>query len=281
MQFTDEELDQYRTLGYVKGPRVFSDAQIAVLQERIDALLEGRADFPARLMGETVERSGARGQLPSVKVVNLFRHDSVFAELVDNETVGALAHQLMAGPVRLWEDQMIYKPPYDAQAVLAWHQDYTFWDQVGPPELGTCWIALEDATVENGCMHVVPGSHRWSLEYSREEVDTGDPDWLLKQPGIPADADLTPVPCEVPAGHCHFHHCKTFHGSYGNRTASARRSYIMHLMPGTTRRMGDNWNDRQGDVEIVPIGAVLKGDTYPELQAVNPQNSGQTPSVRA
>ena len=55
----------------------------------------------------------------------------------------------------------------------------------------------------------------------------------------------------------------------------------MHLMPGTTRRMGDNWNDRQGDVEIVPVGAVLKGDTYPELQAVNPQNSGQIPSVRA
>ena len=40
----------------------------------------------------------------------------------------------------------------------------------------------------------------------------------------------------------------------------------MHLMPGDTRRLGDNWNERQGDVEIVPVGAVLNGATYPVLK---------------
>ena len=266
MSFTDAEIAQYEEQGYLQGPRVLSDEQIVALQRHIDAILDGQVDFPKHLMGETVEQSRAKGQLPSVKVVNLFRHDPIFAGLLDNAAIGALAHQLMQGPVRLWEDQMIYKPSFDEQTVLAWHQDYTYWDHVGPAEMGTCWIALDDATVDNGCMHVVPGSHRWDLDYTREDVDGSDPDWLLERPGIPADADLTPVACEVAAGHCHFHHCKTFHGSFGNKTASARRSYIMHLMPGDTRRLGDNWNERQGDVEIVPVGAVLKGATYPVLK---------------
>ena len=268
MKFSEDEIEQYRTLGYVKGPRVFSDGQLVALHERIDAILAGEVDFPPHLMGETVKKSGAKGQLPAVKIVNLFRHDPVFAAAIKNAAISALAHQLMTGPVRLWEDQMIYKPPFDERAVLAWHQDYTFWDQVGPPELGTCWIALDDATIDNGCMHVVPGSHRWALDYCREDVDTADPDWLFKQPGIPEGADPTPVPCEVEAGYCHFHHCKTFHGSFGNKTASTRRSYIMHLMPGDTRRLGGNWNERQGDVEIVAVGEVLRGDTYPELEGV-------------
>jgi ectoine hydroxylase-related dioxygenase (phytanoyl-CoA dioxygenase family) len=90
----------------------------------------------------------------------------------------------------------------------------------------------------------------------------------LQQEGIPDEADLTPMPCEVKAGHCHFHHCRTFHGSYGNSTGNPRRSYIMHLMPGHTRRLGDNWNERMGNVETVDVGEVLQGPDYPELVAV-------------
>ena len=154
---------------------------------------------------------------------------------------------------------MIYKPPHDEETALAWHQDYTFWDHVGPADLGTCWIALDDATVDNGCMHVIPGSHLWPMRYDREDAVVDDPHWLLRQEGIPAGADLTPVPCEVPAGHCHFHHCKTFHGSYGNSTGNPRRSYIMHLMPGHTRRLGNNWNERMGNVETVKRGGGAAG----------------------
>ncbi|MBV7339820.1 phytanoyl-CoA dioxygenase family protein [Chloroflexi bacterium TSY] len=268
MHFTNEQIEHYQTYGHVHGPRVLSDEQITTLKAHIDAILDGSHPFPEHLMGETVKKSSAKGQLPSVKVVNLFRHDRVFAELIKNEAISALARDLMAGPVRLWEDQMIYKPPFDEKAMLAWHQDYTYWDQVGPAELGTCWIALDDATIENGCMHVIPGSHRWPLKYAREDVDASDPHWLFKQRGIPEDANLTPIPCEVAAGHCHFHHCRTFHGSYGNKTGNPRRSYIMHLMPGYTRRLGNNWNARQGDVEIVEVGEVLKGSIYPELISV-------------
>ena len=265
MHLTEEQIAFYRENGYLSGPRVLDDAQIGRLKERIADILERRVEFPAHLMGETVEKSQAKGQLPAVKVVNIFRHDEVFAEVLGNEAIGSLAHDLMAGPVRVWEDQMIYKPAHDSKAVLGWHQDYTYWDQVGPPDLGTCWIALDDAAIENGCMHVIPKSHRWDLNYAREDVDAADPHWLFKLPGIPPDADLTPMASQVRAGHCHFHHCRTFHGSYGNRTDNPRRSYILHLMPGTTRRIGDSWNNRQSTVECVEVGQILQGPLYPEL----------------
>ena len=188
MLFTDAQLEHYKTQGYLSGPRVLSAEQISALKESIDDILHGRIPFPRHLMGETVEQSRAKGQLPSVKVVNIFRRESVFAALIDNPTISTLAHQLMSGPVRMWEDQMIYKPAYDAETALAWHQDYTFWNHVGPADMGTCWIALDDATVDNGCMHVIPGSHRWPMRYDREDVVVDDPHWLLQQEGIPAGA---------------------------------------------------------------------------------------------
>ena len=114
MLFTDAQIEHYKTQGYLSGPRVLSAEQISALKERIDDILHGRIPFPKHLMGETVEQSRAKGQLPSVKVVNIFRRESVFAALIDNPTISALAHQLMLGPVRMWEDQMIYKPAYDA-----------------------------------------------------------------------------------------------------------------------------------------------------------------------
>jgi ectoine hydroxylase-related dioxygenase (phytanoyl-CoA dioxygenase family) len=265
MHLSQDQIAFYRENGYLSGPRVLDDDQIERLRARIADILEGRVRFPDHLLGETVEKSRAKGQLPSFKLVNIFRHDPVFAEVLHHPAIAALASGLMTGPVRVWEDQMIYKPPYDEKAVLAWHQDYPYWNQVGPAALGTCWIALDDATVENGCMHVIPKSHRWNLDYVREEVDATDPDWLLKHPGIPGGADLTPHPCEVKAGHCHFHHCLTMHGSLGNRTGNPRRSYILHLMPGDTKRIGDAWNPRQGDIGTVPMGAVVRGPEYPEL----------------
>ena len=108
-----------------------------------------------------------------------------------------------------------------------------------------------------------------------------NPHWLLRQEGIPAGADRTPVPSEVPAGHCHFHHCKTFHGSYGNSTDNPRRSYIMHLMPGHTRRLGNNWNERMGNVETVGVGEPLRGEDCPGLMGVPRGSDPREPLERA
>ena len=97
---------------------MLSDATIAELKQRIQGILDGSVSFPQLYKGETVERSDAKGQLPSVKVVNLSRHDSVFRKVLSNDAVSTLASDLMKAPVRLWEDQMIYKPAFDQKTTL-------------------------------------------------------------------------------------------------------------------------------------------------------------------
>ncbi len=70
MSLTRQQIDQYHEHGYVAGPRVLSDEMVNTLKSRIDDILAGRVDFPDELLGETVDRSSAKGQLPSVKIVN-------------------------------------------------------------------------------------------------------------------------------------------------------------------------------------------------------------------
>ena len=263
--FTPREVQSFKTNGYLAGPRVLSDEQIARLLTRIDEIVAGRAEFPDLLKGEA--RGKAENNPPSFKIVNLFRHDPVFFQVYQNRTISRLTYDLVGEPVRLWEDQVILKQAYDQETALAWHQDYRFWDHVGPANMLTCWIALDDASVANGAMHVIPGSHLWTVDYTRDEIDVENPEWLLQRDDLPTHVDRTPVPCEVKAGHCHFHHCMTFHGSYGNRTDNLRRSYVLHLMPASTRRIGQPWNPRMAQLDDIPIGGLVQGPDYPELPA--------------
>ena len=266
LHFSNDQIDFFHSHGYVAGPRVLSDEQLDQLRRRSDDILDGRIDYPDHLRG--MANTDVKNNPPQRKITNLFRHDRMFAEVIRNSAISSLAHDLMDGPVRVWEDQAIAKAPGDTFGVVAWHRDYTYWDHVGPSKLATCWIALDDATVANGAMRVISGSHHWNLNYTRDAVDNDDPDWALRPPNIPEGVNLDPVACEVPAGHCHFHHCLTLHGSPGNNSDGPRRSYILHLMPGTTRRIGNDWNSRMASVEDVEIGEIVQGPNYPELPAV-------------
>ena len=62
--------------------------------------------------------------------------------------------------MRFWHDQLFCKPARHG-GVVAWHQDYSYWTRTTPLAHLTCWTGLDDSTRENGCVHYVPGSHRW------------------------------------------------------------------------------------------------------------------------
>lgn len=265
MHFTAEQIASYRKNGFLAGPKVLSDEQILILRRRFDDVLTGQVkSLPVELRGQTPK---AGGNLNGIKMVNIMRHDAVFRELLlNNWGISLLAHDLLEGPVRVWQDQAIMKAPHDTVTGLAWHQDHVYNDQISPAEWCTCWIAIDDAYEANGCMKMVPGSHLWPVYYSREEVNAEDMDWLLRRPDIPPGANLTPVSIEVKAGHCHFHHCKLFHGSYGNSTDNPRRSFIPILIPGHTVKVKEDWNPgRQASIQRFAIGELIQGPEFPEL----------------
>jgi phytanoyl-CoA hydroxylase len=109
----------------------------------------------------------------------------------------------------------------------------------------TCWLALDDATPENGCMHVVPGSHRdprfqppscdlsEGIHLSPRPMGPGEPGCLYDE--VRTWQPEQAVPVDLKAGECMFHHCLNYHLTPQNRTDRQRRAYVMIFMPDGTR----------------------------------------------
>ena len=171
------------------------------------------------------------------------RSDRLRAFVASSTLVGLCA-DLIGPDVRLYWDQAVYKKP-DTDASFPWHQDngYAF---VEPQQYLTCWIALTDATVDNGCPWVVPGLHR--LGTLRHMVtDTGL---------VCLDDPPHPVPVPVRAGDVVVFSSLTPHCTGPNRTDDVRKAYIVQYAPdgaevvhadtaGIVRRVRADADDRQ------------------------------------
>jgi ectoine hydroxylase-related dioxygenase (phytanoyl-CoA dioxygenase family) len=131
-----------------------------------------------------------------------------------------LAHDLLGPDVRLYWDQTVYKRP-GTPSPFPWHQDngYTY---VEPQHYLTCWVALTDATVENGCPWVVPGAHRrGTLAHTWSDLG-----WVCL-PEKPPEA----VPAPVAAGGIVVFSSLTPHATGPNHTGEVRKAYIVQFAP--------------------------------------------------
>jgi phytanoyl-CoA hydroxylase len=88
-------------------------------------------------------------------------HDPVLRRAATDERWAAVVQPLLGDEIRLYWEQLVVKPP-EAATPVPWHQDNGY-GPVDPIEFVTCWLALEDATLENGCIEVLPGSHLGGL----------------------------------------------------------------------------------------------------------------------
>jgi ectoine hydroxylase-related dioxygenase (phytanoyl-CoA dioxygenase family) len=145
--------------------------------------------------------------------------------------------------------------------VVAWHQDYSYWTRTQPLAHLTCWIGLDPATRANGCLHYVPGSHRWpdlprtGLAGDMNAVQTILPDDLKAQ--------FKPVAIELQPGECSFHHPRLMHGSYGNDTDSPRRATVINVFRDGVWSASDE--PPLAGVPPVPSGQKMAGQFFPLL----------------
>ncbi len=167
-----------------------------------------------------------------------------------------LASDLIGPNVRLYWEQAVYKKP-EPDRVFPWHQDngYTY---VEPQQYLTCWVALTDATVENGCPWVVPGAHReGTLKHWMTDVG-----WqcLKDAPGA--------VPVPVPAGGIAVFSSLTPHRTGPNETDAVRKSYIVQFAPDGAHVLRE---DPTGQITRDPQGDSAR--QFPILIDGNPPSS--------
>jgi len=168
------------------------------------------------------------------KIDNAWWADPDLALLATDATLGAIAAALLeAQSVRLWQDQLLYKPPGGPnETTIGWHQDWASWDTVASHgAFVTAWVAFDDVDDENGAMQMIPGSHQWGLIPNASNFFATDRDAQLDglsdlHPGSPSSVVMG-------AGQVSFHHPLTFHGSGPNTSNRLRRSLAVHFVDGS------------------------------------------------
>lgn len=258
-KLSQDQIDFYHTQGYLPGPKVLDEDQVDALREELVSLATpqgpGHHLFYEYHSNESKDPSKVLFHALGAWRITPGFHDILWAP-------GFLlpAFQLLGGPVRFWHDQLFCKPARHG-GVVAWHQDYSYWTRTQPMAHLTCWIALDDATEENGCLHYIPQSHQWDLlPITGLAGDMESIKSVLK----PEQFDkFKAVSVPLKKGHATFHHPLTIHGSFENRSPNPRRAVVINVFRDGTLSMS-NEPLLQG-VPAIPSGTRMQGQFFPML----------------
>ncbi|EWM21695.1 phytanoyl- dioxygenase [Nannochloropsis gaditana] len=166
-KITTEDKDAFLTNGYIRLPGVLTEEECAKLEQVFDAFMEGKVQVPGKDFCDMSQRFGV--PFEAWRLVNAMLPREYYPSLQEDNVLEARAHsiaqQLLGDDMALDYDQFLMKrPSRDGEAngaVFAWHQDQAYWPQQTPDfRTVTVSLALNEASRENGCLRVVPGSHR-------------------------------------------------------------------------------------------------------------------------
>ena len=227
---------------------VFSSRERAALSQR--ALVDSAGGVRCFFEQEAFD---AAGQLvvPKARAINKIGHalherEPLFDAFSRDPRLAAIASDLGFEQPLLMQSTLIFKQPRIGGEVV-WHQDASFLI-TEPPSVVGFWFALEDATLDNGCLWVAPGAHRGPMGVLRERyVRSGDgfvTETLDHTPWPTGDATR---PLEVLAGTLVILDGLLPHASAPNRSERSRLAYTLHIVEGTAAWSPLNWLQRGAD----------------------------------
>jgi phytanoyl-CoA hydroxylase len=172
--------------------------------------------------------------------------DPVFSRFSRDPRLAALVATLGIEHPLLLQSMYICKPPHIGGEVIA-HQDHTFlWTD--PPSPTGLWFALEDATIDNGCLWALPGGHAEPPRRRFHRAPGGGTTFEVLDPrALPVDGM---VPLEAPRGTCIVLHGLLPHRSSANRSARSRHAYSVHVIDARAHYRADNWLSRGQDLPL-------------------------------
>jgi phytanoyl-CoA hydroxylase len=229
---TPRQIKSYQNNGFLAVPGFLSAAELKtwrrVTDEAVNTRLRERGawnqnnpkDFYAQVF---------------IQCLRLADSSKEMRKLIYDPRIGEMAARLAGvDGIRVWHDQALFKQPYGNPT--SWHLDNPYWSFSSRNSI-SIWIALDDATLMNGCMWYLPGTHK-TARY--KTVDIGPnvaglfkvyKEWMK----------IDPVPAPVKAGTAVFHNGLTAHGAGANMTNKPRRAMTCAFMPdGATFNGGKN-----------------------------------------
>lgn len=214
-QVSARELDEYESRGYFLVPGLFDEEEVSLLRKiaRADRELEEQAHKP-------LDKEGA---VTKIAVLNEL-HDDIYSAIVRSDRMVNAMEKILGGEVYHYHHKMTMKEPRVGGA-WEWHQDYGYWYNNGClyPLLSSCMIAVDRATVENGCLQVIPGSHLLGrIDHGVSGTQTGADEERVKK-----ILERLPIEyVEMEPGTALFFHCNLLHRSAQNKSEFPRWMFI-------------------------------------------------------
>lgn len=259
-KLTKEQVSSFHELGYVSGIKLLEANQIEILKAALNEVTD--PEHPGNhLFHEFHSNESTDPNAVLFHSLGHWRISKAFHDVLWNPAFLMAASQLLGNrSVRFWHDQLFCKPAKHG-GVVAWHQDYSYWTRTIAMQHLTCWTGLDDATIDNGCLHYVPGSHRWGLLEKPElagEME-GLMDYLTKE----QRRAFNPKPIELKQGYATFHHPLLVHGSYENRSSNSRRAFVLNVFADGTKSNTDG--ELLPGIPPIKTGDNLEGRFFPLL----------------
>src|SRR5438093_132609 len=233
---------RYAEQGYLVFPRVLDEALIGEASGHVEWLQRKHPELRPERLGHT-----------------LLADDPFWLRLVSDERLLDIAEIFIGPNIALFASHYICKPGTDGLPVL-WHQDGSYWP-LEPMEVVTLWLAVDDSLPENGCMRVIPGTHRMELQKLNRRTDVKN---VLSSEIDPALVDDSKaVDLVLKAGDVSVHHPSLIHGSNANTSAKRRCGLTIRYIP-TSTRIRTKENERWASAFL------LRGEAVPGVNEYNP-----------
>lgn len=239
---TEADWAAFDAEGYLRLGRIADDDLLAAMRQRIDDIMLGRADvdYPRMLMqldsddgaydSAGMQTRGFKGATLAYRKIEQLERDPVFRRYMTLPVFEQVARHVYGNVAIAAFRAMFMNKPAGRGTVLPLHQDQ--WRALDRDPLITIYTALDAATVENGCVEIIPGTHHTLLNRKQGRG------FLTPEMAADYDDDPRRIPLTLEAGEVVLMHNWTLHCSGVNRTDQPRRAFSVCLMEAAT------WNQR-------------------------------------
>jgi len=260
-RLTEGQVESFHKQGFVVGNEPLTDEFVDLLCGDLEYLISSD-NVTNPLWHECHLNECDNGRDVLFHALGAWRISESFHDLLWQPAVTIPATQLLNADVRFWHDQLFFKPPKHGGGV-AWHQDYSYWARTTPMAHLTCWVALEDATIANGCLHYIAGSSHWEmLPITGLAGDMQSIEQVLSEEQFAALQN--PQPIELQRGQMVFHHPLTVHGSFQNTTDKSRPAAVINMLADGV--MSNSTESLLAGTPAIAAGEPVAGQFFPLLR---------------
>jgi ectoine hydroxylase-related dioxygenase (phytanoyl-CoA dioxygenase family) len=235
---TADQVSQYHEQGFVVPDYRLSDEVLQSIRRDHDRLLAAHPEFRDNCSA-------------------LLTYDMAFLNYARDPNILDMVEQLIGPDIALWNMSFFAKPAHNGKQT-PYHQDGEYWP-IRPLATCTVWIAVDDATVENGCMQFIPGSHK--AQHLMAHDQKNDPNYTLQQELQRGEYDESAaVDLVLEAGQISLHDVYLAHGSAANTSSESRRGMTLRLMPTTSvfnRQVAREMHEARGGANLANHSLML------------------------